>query len=108
MEKYIEGAEIGLEELKAGIRRATLSGGITPVLCGSALKNKGVRLMLDAVIDYLPSPSIYRRSRAPTPRQTPRRSDSLTRMLPSPASSSRSSRISTSAGSPMCAFTPVR
>jgi elongation factor G len=56
MEKYIEGAEIGLEELKAGIRRATLSGGITPVLCGSALKNKGVRLMLDAVIDYLPSP----------------------------------------------------
>ena len=56
MEKYIEGHEVTKDELKAGIRRATLSGAITPVLCGSALKNKGVRLMLDAVIDYLPSP----------------------------------------------------
>ncbi len=57
MEKYIEGAEVSIEELKTGIRRATLSGAITPVLCGTALKNKGVRPMLDAVIDYLPSPS---------------------------------------------------
>jgi elongation factor G len=56
MEKFIEEAEISIDELKAAIRRATLSGEITPVLCGSALKNKGVRLMLDAVIDYLPSP----------------------------------------------------
>ena len=56
MEKYIEGEEISVEELKAGIRRATLAGEITPVLCGSALQNKGVRLMLDAVVDYLPSP----------------------------------------------------
>jgi elongation factor G len=56
MEKYIEGAEVTIEELKAGIRNATLSGAITPVLCGTALKNKGVRPMLDAVIDYLPSP----------------------------------------------------
>ncbi len=56
MEKYIEGAVVSKEELKAGIRAATLSGAITPVLCGTALKNKGVRPMLDAVIDYLPSP----------------------------------------------------
>jgi elongation factor G len=56
MEKYIEGAEVTVEALKAGIRQATLAGEITPVLCGSALKNKGTRLMLDAVVDYLPSP----------------------------------------------------
>jgi elongation factor G len=56
MEKYIEGAEVSVEALKAGIRHATLKGEITPVLCGSALKNKGVRPMLDAVVDYLPSP----------------------------------------------------
>ena len=53
---YLEGHDINLHELKAGIRRATLAGLATPVLCGSALKNKGVQLMLDAVVDYLPSP----------------------------------------------------
>ena len=53
---YLEGHDINLHELKAGIRRATLAGTATPVLCGSALKNKGVQLMLDAVVDYLPSP----------------------------------------------------
>ncbi|MGH2633872.1 MAG: elongation factor G, partial [Tepidiformaceae bacterium] len=53
---YLEGHEISLHELKAGIRRATLSNAATPVLCGSALKNKGVQLMLDAVVEYLPSP----------------------------------------------------
>ncbi len=53
---YLEGHDITLHELKAGIRRATLAGAATPVLCGSALKNKGVQLMLDAVVDYLPSP----------------------------------------------------
>jgi elongation factor G len=53
---YLEGREIGIHELKTAIRRATLANLITPVLCGSALKNKGVQLMLDAVVDYLPSP----------------------------------------------------
>lgn len=56
MMKYLEGEEITNEELKAGIRRATINVEFFPVLCGSAFKNKGVQLMLDAVIDYLPSP----------------------------------------------------
>ncbi len=56
MMKYLEGEEISIEELKAGIRKATLSVEFYPVLVGSAFKNKGVQLMLDAVVDYLPSP----------------------------------------------------
>jgi len=54
--KYLEGEEISVEELKAGLRKATLAGTLVPVLTGSALKNKGVQPMLDAVIDFLPSP----------------------------------------------------
>ncbi|MDT2827863.1 elongation factor G [Enterococcus viikkiensis] len=57
MMKFLEGEEITEEELKAGIRNATLSVDFYPVLCGSAFKNKGVQLMLDAVIDYLPAPT---------------------------------------------------
>ncbi|MFN8617827.1 MAG: elongation factor G [Dehalococcoidia bacterium] len=53
---YLEGHEIGVHEMKTAIRRATLASLAVPVLCGSALKNKGVQLMLDAVVDYLPSP----------------------------------------------------
>ena len=56
MMKYLEGEEITNEELKAGIRKATINVEFFPVLCGSAFKNKGVQLMLDAVLDYLPSP----------------------------------------------------
>ena len=56
MMKYLEGEEITNEELKAGIRKATINVEFYPVLCGSAFKNKGVQLMLDAVLDYLPSP----------------------------------------------------
>ncbi|MEL0539231.1 elongation factor G [Staphylococcus debuckii] len=56
MEKYLEGEEITIDELKAAIRQATLDIEFYPVLCGTAFKNKGVQLMLDAVIDYLPSP----------------------------------------------------
>lgn len=56
MEKYLNGEEVTLEELKNGIRNATINVQMIPVLCGSAYKNKGVRLLLDAVIDYLPSP----------------------------------------------------
>ena len=54
--KYLEGREITQEELKAALRKATIAGQLVPVLCGSALKNKGVQAMLDAVIAYLPSP----------------------------------------------------
>jgi elongation factor G len=56
MELYLEGEEPGDEELIAAIRRATIAGKATPVLCGSAFKNKGVQPMLDAVVRYLPSP----------------------------------------------------
>ena len=56
MEKYLEGAELSEEEIIAGIRRATLAAKLTPVLTGSAFKNKGVQPMLDAVTRYLPSP----------------------------------------------------
>ncbi|WP_214704375.1 MULTISPECIES: elongation factor G [unclassified Exiguobacterium] len=56
MMKYLEGEEISIEELKAAIRQATLSVEFYPVLVGSAFKNKGVQLMLNAVVDYLPSP----------------------------------------------------
>jgi elongation factor G len=54
--KYLEGEEIVPAELRSALRRATLSGEITPVLCGSALRNKGVQPLLDAIVDYLPSP----------------------------------------------------
>ena len=56
MEKYLDGEEITKEELKKGIRTATCNVEFFPMLCGSAFKNKGVQLLLDAVIDYLPSP----------------------------------------------------
>jgi elongation factor G len=54
--RYLEGEEITVDELKAGLRKATLNSQLVPVLTGSALKNKGVQPMLDAVIDFLPSP----------------------------------------------------
>lgn len=55
--KYLEGEAISVEELKSALRHATVSGKVTPVLCGSSLRNKGVQPLLDAVIDYLPSPA---------------------------------------------------
>ncbi|MFG1926272.1 elongation factor G [Cryptosporangium sp. NPDC048952] len=55
-EAYLEGEEISVETLKAAIRRATLADKVNPVVCGSAFKNKGVQPMLDAVVDFLPSP----------------------------------------------------
>ncbi|CCY47774.1 elongation factor G [Peptostreptococcus anaerobius CAG:621] len=57
MMKYLEGEEITEAELKAGIRKATIACEMNPVLCGTAYKNKGVQLLLDAVIDYLPAPT---------------------------------------------------
>ncbi|MFQ5540668.1 MAG: elongation factor G [Candidatus Paceibacteria bacterium] len=56
MNAYLEGNEPPLEELKATLRKAVIANKIVPVFCGSALKNKGVQLVLDAVVDYLPSP----------------------------------------------------
>jgi elongation factor G len=56
LEKYLEGEAPSIAELKAGIRKATIAMSLFPVLCGSAFKNKGIQPLLDAVIDYLPSP----------------------------------------------------
>ncbi len=56
LEKYLGGAELSFEEIQRAIRKATTSGAIVPVLCGASFKNKGVQALLDAVIDYLPSP----------------------------------------------------
>jgi elongation factor G len=56
LEKYLEGKEITEEEIRKTLRRATIEGTIVPVLCGSSLKNKGVQPLLDAIVEYLPSP----------------------------------------------------
>ncbi len=56
LEKYLGGEELTIAEIKKGIRALVLSGDAYPILCGSAFKNKGVQPMLDAVVDYLPSP----------------------------------------------------
>src|SRR3990170_4451462 len=56
MGRFLEGESVGTEELKSALRRAVIAGKVTPVLCGSSLRNKSVQLVLDAVIDYLPSP----------------------------------------------------
>ena len=56
MMKYLEGEEITIDELKAAIRKAVCTNKLFPVLCGSAYKNKGIQMLLDAVVDYMPSP----------------------------------------------------
>ncbi|NIU59947.1 MAG: hypothetical protein GWN67_27380, partial [Phycisphaerae bacterium] len=56
MEKYLEGEDIDPRDIKDAIRKATLDVSVTPVMCGSAFKNKGVQYLSDAVVDYLPSP----------------------------------------------------
>ena len=56
-EKYLEGEELTEAEVKSALRKGTVDGSIVPVLCGSAFKNKGVQLLLDAVVDYLPAPT---------------------------------------------------
>ena len=57
MSAYLDGKELEFEDLRRVLRKAVIANKIVPVLCGSALKNKGVQFMLDAVIDYLPAPT---------------------------------------------------
>ena len=56
MEKYFEDGDLSVEDLKKGLRKATIAMAVTPVLCGSSYRNKGVQFLLDAIVDYLPSP----------------------------------------------------
>ena len=56
LEKYLHGGKVEVDELKAALRRATIAGAVQPVVCGAAFKNKGVQQLLDAVVEYLPSP----------------------------------------------------
>ncbi|MEM9906377.1 MAG: elongation factor G [Cyanobacteria bacterium P01_D01_bin.44] len=56
MEKYLEGESLSADEIMAGVRSSTIAGKMVPMFCGSAFKNKGVQLLLDAIVDYLPSP----------------------------------------------------
>ena len=56
MAKYVEGEEIGAEELKASLRKSVIAMKVFPVICGTAFKNKGVQPLLDSVVDFLPSP----------------------------------------------------
>lgn len=56
MERFVEGQEIGEKEIRSALRKATVDSQIVPVLCGSAFRNKGVQKLLDAIVDYLPSP----------------------------------------------------
>uniref|UniRef100_A0A7C5PLA9 Elongation factor G n=1 Tax=Thermodesulfobium narugense TaxID=184064 RepID=A0A7C5PLA9_9BACT len=57
LDKYINGEEISIEEIKSGIRKSTIENKLIPVLCGTAFKNKGIQQLMDAIVDYLPSPS---------------------------------------------------
>ena len=75
MEKYLGGEELSIDDVKAGIRKATISLQINPVLCGTAFKNKGVQTLLDAVVDYMPSPLDV----PPIPGIDPETSEPLTR-----------------------------
>ena len=99
LEKYLGGAELSYEEIQRAIRKATVTGAIVPVLCGASFKNKGVQALLDAVIDYLPSPvdipAIRATSRCTT---TPTSSVAPPTRSRSPRSRSRSQPIPTSAG----------
>ena len=109
MEKYLEGEELTVAEIQAGVRAITIAGEVNPVLCGTAFKNKGVQPMLDAVIDYLPSPLDVPPMIGHKPgdeeveitREPPRRSRSRRWR-------SRSRRTRSSASSPTSGSTPAR
>ena len=89
MEKYVGDEQITDDDLRRGLRRATIASEIVPVLCGSAFKNKAVQPLLDAVVDYLPSPLDVPPPSGPPPRASPS-SARPTTPSPSPRSPSRS------------------
>lgn len=81
--KYLEGEELTKEEIKAALRKATISNEIVPVVCGSSYKNRGVQKLLDAIVDYMPAPTDVAAIKAPTPRPARKR-------IVSPPTTSRS------------------
>ncbi len=99
---------ITAEELRAAIRRATLALKMTPVMCGSAYKNKGVQLLLDGVVDYLPNPTRGRQRGATTRTRTKRRSSSSPTRTSRSSASRSSSRTDATASSRTCASTRAR
>ena len=107
--KFLEAEEIGADELRSALRAATLAYQIVPVLCGSALKNKGIQPMLDGVIDYLPSPLDLPPVTGLDPRTGERGhpADGC-RTSRSPRSPSRSPRTRSSASWPSSGSTPAR
>ena len=66
-EKYCAGEELTKEEIKTALRKETIANKVVPVVCGTSYKNKGVQKLLDAIIDYMPAPTIYLRSAVPNP-----------------------------------------
>ncbi len=90
MEKYLGEEEITADDLRRALRRATIASQVVPVLCGSAFKNKGVQPMLDAVVDYLPSPLDVPPTIGVTHQGRGRSSASRTTPSPSPPWPSRS------------------
>ena len=112
LELLLEEAEVPEAALKEAIRKATLSTKLTPVLCGSSFKNKGVQPLLDAVIDYLPSPLdvppvVGHRADQGRGGRSARSSATPTTQSRSPRSPSRSPPTPTSASSPTSASTPA-
>src|SRR5690606_33421097 len=77
MEKYLEGEEIAPADLRRALRKACVAVEIVPVLCGSSFKNKGVQPLLDAIVDYLPSPNDL----PPVTGENPRTGEPITREL---------------------------
>ena len=108
MSKYVHDIEITADDLRRALRVGTISGHIVPVLCGSAFKNKGIQPLLDAVVDYLPSPldvpaTIGRSLRGDEVLERRGRTTRSSRRSPSRSRATRSS-----ASSPTCASTPAR
>jgi elongation factor G len=112
METYLAEEEISPERIKAALRQATLDIKVTPVLCGSSFKNKGVQPLLDAVIDYLPSPldvpAADRHRAGQGPGGGPRGARPASDDAPLPRSPSGDGPTPTSASSPTSASTPAR
>ena len=105
---YLEGEEIPVEKIKAVIRKATIDNEMVPIVCGTSYKNKGVQELLDAVVDYMPSPLDKKGIRGINPETEEEDFRPLPTMHPSPLWPSRSLPTPTWASCATSACTPVR